>query len=168
MDALLIGCGHDHTLRLQMHNTVIQKLVTLDNNPDTSPDVLHDLEVLPYPFEDESFGQIHAYEVLEHTGTQGDAEFFFGQFFEFWRILEPDGLLVGSCPAVDSPWLWGDPSHKRYIGPESFTFLDQDEYERQLGKTAMSDFRNLWKGDFKLRVSEQKDHTWMFALQANK
>jgi hypothetical protein len=45
-------------------------------------------------------------------------------------------------------WAWGDPSHRRVINEGSFTFLDQTQYAKQVGKTAMTDFRSLWKGDF--------------------
>ena len=96
-------------------------LVTLDVNADHSPDVVHDLESVPLPFADETFDEIHAYEVLEHTGAQGD-----------------------------------------------HVFLDQDEYVRQVGVTAMSDFRYLYRADFRLVYHQVTEHRVFFALQAVK
>ena len=115
---LLIGCGNSREKRV--YDNIIVKpewneLVTLDIDPMCNPDVTHDLDVLPYPFEDNTFDEIHAYEVLEHCGHQGDWIFFFQQFTELWRILKPKGVLVGSCPNWDSPWAWGDPGHRRII-----------------------------------------------------
>ena len=161
---LLIGCGSNREKKLHFGNTEWKELVTLDNNKDHKPDVVHDLERFPYPFEEE-FDEIHAYEVLEHTGSQGDYVFFFQQFSEFWRILKPEGKLIGTCPSRKSAWAWGDPSHKRIIQPEQFIFLDQSEYE-QVGKTAMSDFRYLYKADFRRMHLEDNGETFTFVLEA--
>ncbi len=113
---LMIGCGNRRGRILQVdgHDTW-NELVTLDVDPACHPDHVHDLNELPLPFPDEDFDEIHAYEVLEHVGRQGDFRFFFAQFADFWRVLRPDGALMGSCPALRSAWLWGDPGHTRVI-----------------------------------------------------
>lgn len=172
MAELLIGCG---SRRARLIGNVDGDapawghLTTLDNNPDHNPDVVWDLESLPLPFDDESFDEIHAYEVLEHTGSQGDYRFFFAQFADFWRLLKPGGLLCGTCPSFGSRWMWGDPSHKRVIMPENFTFLEQGQYIEQIGKTAMSDFRYIYKADFRFVFrNDQSADTFAFALQAVK
>lgn len=123
-------------------------LTTLDINADHNPDVVWDLTVLPYPFLDNSFDTVNAFEVLEHTGQQGDWRFFFAQFSEFWRILKPDGLLIGTSPAPGSAWAWGDPGHTRIMSRECFTFLNQPSYTAQIGKTPMTDYRHVYRGDF--------------------
>lgn len=146
---LLLGCGHSREKRMGINGTTGWKhLVTLDINPKANPDVIWDLNKMPYPFEDNTFSEVHAYEVLEHCGVQGDVQFFFNQFYEFWRILRPKGYLFITVPSPQSPWAWGDPSHRRVIPIESFIFLNPAEYEKQLGKTPMSDFRILWRGNF--------------------
>lgn len=166
---LLIGCGASREKRLSATNDPKWRgLVTLDNNPEHQPDVVWDLMNTDLPFDDDSFDELHAYEVLEHTGQQGDYRFFFAQFSDFWRILKPGGLLLATCPKYDSPWAWGDPSHTRIIGNESLTFLDQNEYEKQVGITAMSDFRYLYHADFQLLGLTEKDGSLQFILQAVK
>ena len=168
---LLIGCGNNHEKRIlqpgdkrEWHN-----LITLDFSEDCRPDVVHDLEELPYPFGDNTFDEIHAYEVLEHTGQQGDWRFFFNQFAEFHRILKPNGVLIGTVPRWDSVWAWGDPSHKRVLSCATFTFLDQRQYEEQVGKTSMSDYRDFWKLNFPLIwIDETEKDTFKFALRAEK
>jgi SAM-dependent methyltransferase len=40
--------------------------VNVDNVPGFNPDVLHDLEVFPYPFQDDTFELVEADHVLEH------------------------------------------------------------------------------------------------------
>lgn len=164
---LLIGCGDSRVKKMSQKGEEEKwfNLTTLDCYPECKPDVVHDLEKFPYPFEDATFDEIHAYEVLEHTGNQGDWKFFFDQFAEFYRILKPNGLIYGSCPNWDSPWAWGDPSHKRVINNGTLVFLSQDEYKKQVGKTPMTDFRHYWKGDFAPVFLQKSENNFMFILQ---
>lgn len=168
---LLIGCGHSRAKHV--HGTWTptgdqwSNLTTLDMDPGVSPDVVHDLNVLPLPFADGEFDEVHAYEVLEHCGRQGDWKFFFDQFFEFWRILKPGGLFVATVPMWDSPWAWGDPGHTRVITKGSLIFLDQREYS-QVGQSAMTDYRHAWRGNFEGFAAVEKEHTFGFILKAIK
>jgi SAM-dependent methyltransferase len=183
---LLIGCGHSRVKRMWVgENTGWDELVTLDINPECNPDVVHDLEVLPYPFENNSFDEIHAYGVLEHLSDQGDYKSFFAQFEEFYRILKPNGFLVACVPSergqivttgrdsktgeiiksvIFSPQQWGDPSHRRVINLISLTFLSQESY-KQCGHTMMTDFRNIYKGDFTLAWHQDTGELLNFVLQ---
>lgn len=170
MKELLIGCGADHHKRLALDNVHEWQgeLVTLDNNPDHNPDVVHDLNVHPLPFEDNSFDSIHAYEVLEHLASLGDYKFFFAEFSEYWRILKPGGMFYATVPDLRSPWLFGDPSHTRVISQESIGFLSQAMYEEYVGKTAMSDFRYLYSADFHAEATGHENSTFSFVLRAIK
>ena len=166
---LLIGAGSSRVKKLFMNGREQwSNLVTLDINADHGPDVVWNLEDLPLPFADGEFDEIHAYEVLEHTGQQGDYVFFFAQFSDFWRILKPGGCLFGTCPSRTSPLAWGDPSHKRIVQAENFVFLDQREYVKQVGNTAMSDFRNIYRADFEVEHVAERDDTFAFVLRAVK
>lgn len=177
-----------------------EDLTTLDINPDVAPDIVCDLNAWPPwrpytyfatpPVSDKGWeavehienglgclrsdfwDEVHAYEVLEHLGAQGDATSFFAQFSEIWRILKPGGHLLAVCPSRFSPWLWGDPSHRRAIIPETLVFLDQEQYQRQCDdeatRTPMSDFRNIYKADFRRVYSHDSKQTHSFILQAVK
>ena len=165
---LLIGCGSNREKRMTCDQDYQWgDLTTLDNNPDHKPDFIWDLTDMPLPFMGRMFDEIHAYEVLEHTGAQGDYKFFFKQFEEFHRILKPDGHLLASVPLATSRWAWGDPSHTRVITPEQLIFLCQSNY-KQVGKTAMSDFRNIYKADFEIVYQEDDGDTFYFILRAIK
>jgi SAM-dependent methyltransferase len=167
---LLIGCGMRRVKELapvgRGHDW--HGLVTCDINPDHHPDVLWDLTQLPYPFADNSFDEIHAYEVLEHTGQQGDYKFFFAQFMEFWRILKPSGYFFATVPSPSSPWVWADPSHTRLIHPLSMTFLCQTEYTAQVGNGPMTDFRNIYHGDFEVTHLVEQGLKTLIQMQAVK
>lgn len=169
MSELLIGCGNQRrkVITFKEIGQDWTALTTLDIDPSTGCDVVHDLNVLPLPFADDQFKEIHAYETLEHCGRQGDWRFFLDQFGEFYRILQPGGYLIATVPMWDSPWAWGDPGHTRVITKGSLVFLNRDEYE-QIGKTAMTDYRPWLKCDFKTVAISEKNDTFGFVLQANK
>ena len=175
-------------------------LITLDKNSACNPSVVCDLEnpwrthftfdwdipdsdamvaddmvafigaVDQYIFRESIFDEVHAYEVLEHLGSQGDALAFFTHFSEIWRILKPDGFLCATVPSRYSPWLWGDPSHRRLINEESLSFLDQDNYRQLDGPrpTPMSDFRSIYRADFKVIERQDNHKQFFFILQAVK
>lgn len=166
MSELLIGCGASRAKKLVWKGrTEWSALTTLDMNPSAKPDVVFDLNDTTLPFPDDSFDEIHAYDVLEHVGRQGDWRFFFAQFEDFWRVLKPEGVLLGISPHPSSPWAWGDPGHTRVIAPESFIFLSQANY----GRPPMTDYRPWYRGDFALVHSETYDNLQHgFALQAVK
>jgi predicted SAM-dependent methyltransferase len=108
MPELLIGCGNARNKQLaRPGRKAWSDLVTLDLDPACKPDVVHDLNQLPYPFEDNQFDEIHACHVLEHCGRQGDWRFFFKQCEEFWRITKPGGTFHGICRHRNSVWAWG-------------------------------------------------------------
>lgn len=166
---LLIGCGSRLIKFLYRgDDSEWHDLTTLDINPDHKPDVVWDLTVFPLPFDDDTFDEIHAYEVLEHTGAQGDYKFFFAQFSEFWRILKPGGFLMGTVPAPNSDWVWGDPSHTRMLHPHNFGFLNQRGYD-EVGKSPISDFRYIYKADFDtVHLNIDTNKSLQFGLQAVK
>jgi SAM-dependent methyltransferase len=167
---LLIGCGNSRRKKLKLSpDDDWTDLTTLDHDPNCGADVRHDLGSLdPWPFGDDSFDEVHAYEVLEHIGQQGDFRKFFHDFGEIYRVLKPGGILAGTCPSAQSRWAWGDPSHTRIVSPESLVFLDRSEYEKQVGKTSMSDFRWLWKGDFEPIHLDDNGRSFAFGLKAHK
>jgi len=166
---LLLGAGSSKLLSvptpLMAH---VPKLTTLDIEPSHKPDVVWDLNKLPWPFEDNSFDEVHAYEVLEHLGQQGDAASFFAHFWEIYRLLRPLGYCAGSVPQWDSMWAWGDPSHRRVINEGTFTYLDRTKYKDQIGVTTMTDFRSMWAGDFEADALERNAERLWFRLQAHK
>lgn len=167
MRELLLGAGNQRRKKLYRPGEQgWDELVTLDIDPCCTPDVLWDLNDQPLPFADGEFDAIHAYEVLEHVGRQGDWRGFFAEFAEYARILRPGGLLIISCPKWDSPWAWGDPGHTRILSAQQFTFLDASQYAEQIGATAMTDYRGVLRCDFRL-VYEQaiSEHNMLFALE---
>jgi SAM-dependent methyltransferase len=156
---LLVGCGNSREKRIRF--TGIPKdwvdLVTLDFAESVKPDVVHDLNVLPYPFSDNEFDEIHAYEVLEHCGRQGDGAYFFAQFAEFWRIMKPGGYFCLTVPMWDHPLAWGVPDHSRVLPKDIFITLNPKYYEA-VGKplSSVADYRH-WLGTTNFVIHDFKE-----------
>lgn len=166
MRELLIGAGNRREKDIALpESREWEDLTTLDFDESSSPDVLWDLNDLPLPFEAESFDEIHAYEILEHVGQQGDWKTFFRQFDEFYRLLKPGGHFFATTPAWDSMWAFADPGHTRVIAPGSLTFLDREEYEKQVGKTPMTDYRSHYKGNFEIVHAKEVGEKFGFVLK---
>lgn len=162
---LLLGCGRSRQKRLaSKESSKWKKLVTLDMNPDVGADIVHDLNIMPYPFEDGKFDEIHAYDVIEHLGTQGDFVSFFRFFDEVYRLLKPGGMFYCITPSWDGLWAWSDPGHTRIISEGTIHFLDQDNYD-QVGKTAMTDYRHWYKSDFAIDHAQHNSGAFAFVLR---
>jgi SAM-dependent methyltransferase len=188
---LLLGCGNRRTKDIgRAGHETWQNLTTLDIDRGCRPDRLFDLrtirlravpepvfipETIILPFSENIFDEIHAYEVLEHCGAQGDHRLLLDQFSEFWRILKPGGLFFATVPDFRGLWAWGDPSHSRVINQGTLVFLNQQSYTEQVGKTSMSDYRRIYRADFQaiesgFTVAQEGDErgSFYFILQAVK
>ena len=162
---LVLGAGNRKEKQIwEPDKKEFQNPTFLDIDPESNPDIVWDLNVRPLPFDDNIFDEIHAYEILEHVGKQGDWRGFFEEFGEYWRILKPNGTLYATCPVGDI-WQWGDPGHTRIINKGTISFLSQQAYSEYVGKSAMSDYRHVWKKDFDVIYSNPTDTAFFFALR---
>jgi SAM-dependent methyltransferase len=70
-------------------------------------DVVHDLDVFPWPWDDSSAERIRAFDVFEHVWHP------LPFMREAWRVLKPGGLLDMHTVHWQSPNYHRDPDHKR-------------------------------------------------------
>jgi SAM-dependent methyltransferase len=113
--ALNIGCGDQ-----RMPSTI-----NVDKRPDSGAEVIHDLEVFPWPFRDEEFDYVYAIDIIEHLDDV------IGTVAECHRILKPRGILEIKVPHWQAENHWIDPTHKHGFHPMSFNYFDP---ETELGR----------------------------------
>tara|TARA_Y100001968_G_C19373783_1_gene726483 strand:+ start:287 stop:847 length:561 start_codon:yes stop_codon:yes gene_type:complete len=80
-----------------------------------SPDVKHDLELFPWPWETNSVSEIALIHVLEHLGK--DVETYFGIFKEMYRICKNKAKIQIIVPHFRHENFYDDPTHVRVITP---------------------------------------------------
>jgi predicted SAM-dependent methyltransferase len=105
-------------LNLGSNRNRIPNAIGVDTIAQEGVDVVHDLNVFPYPFDDNSVKIVHAYHVIEHLSNPLKA------IEEIHRILEPDGLLYLRVPHFSSLYAWGDITHKQAFSTHAFGIFD--------------------------------------------
>ena len=81
----------------------------IDLSPDTEADVVHDLDVLPWPFESESFDQFLLQDVAEHLHD------LYGVFAELHRLARSGARVHVRTPHFSSVLAYSDPTHVRFL-----------------------------------------------------
>lgn len=103
---LQLGCGHHPR----------DGWVNLDRASLEGVDVVHDLDIAPWPFEDKSAEEIEARHVFEHVT---DPCLF---MTECHRILAPGGTLEIVSPYFQHFSAFTDPTHRRFCTPETWDY----------------------------------------------
>lgn len=81
--------------------------IGLDRLPGEGVDIVHDLEVFPWPIEDNSVTILKCAHVVEHIKPWLQLDF----VNECWRVLEPGGRLLIATPYAGSHRFFQDPTH---------------------------------------------------------
>jgi SAM-dependent methyltransferase len=83
--------------------------VGVDVSADTDADVVHDLDVFPYPLEDDSFDVVLMQDVIEHIDD------LYGLMAEVHRIGRPGARVLLRTPHFSSALAFSDPTHRHYL-----------------------------------------------------
>lgn len=115
-------------------------------------DLVCDLNMLPFPFKDESIDEIHMYHVLEHLQDP------LGKMEELYRILKPRGMIYMRVPHFSSLGAFSDITHVRPFGFTSFDILEQSDYHHFYSslKVIAQKGRRIQKAKFKIIYKEIK------------
>lgn len=92
--------------------------IGVDGNSRTAADIVHDLNVFPYPFPDSSFDEIYIDNVLEHLDDV------LRVMEEIHRISAPGAIVKVIVPYFRSVWAFIDPTHKHYFTVNSLAYFD--------------------------------------------
>jgi SAM-dependent methyltransferase len=94
--------------------------IGLDRNPHTRADVIADLDHFPFPFRDNSFGEVRAVHVIEHVADVIRA------MEEFHRLLIPGGRAFLVTPHYTDFSSFCDPTHRWHLNSYSLRYFGND------------------------------------------
>ena len=111
---LNLGCGRN----------IKKGWINLDNSELPGVDVVHDIEKLPLPFDNEQFDEIRCDNILEHVE-------YIPVLKDLYRILTHQGRLTVRVPHFTSRNNYVDPTHKKQFSISTFDFFvenSQNDY----------------------------------------
>lgn len=108
-EVLNLGCGRKH----------VAGAVNVDVTADTSPDVVHDLNSRPWPFPDNCFSEVLAYDVIEHLKDV------MATFEELHRVCRNGAIIRVTVPHFSSGNAYTDPTHHHFFGYFSLDYVTE-------------------------------------------
>lgn len=110
MKILNIGCGND----------IRDNCINLDCVSLPGVNVVHDLNIYPYPFEDNKFDIIYCQHVLEHLSD------IVAPLEEMWRISKNGAQIYIEVPSFPGVGAVVDPTHKSYYTYGTFDYFGEN------------------------------------------
>jgi ubiquinone/menaquinone biosynthesis C-methylase UbiE len=95
--------------------------IGMDISPNVGAEIVHDWDVYPWPFEDDSVEELNAGNVLEHVT---DLMKFMN---ECYRIMKTGAQFHVVCPYYTSIKAFQDPTHVRAISEMTFYYFDKQK-----------------------------------------
>jgi hypothetical protein len=145
---LNLGCGEHHK----------DGCINVDKYG--NPDVLHDLETFPWPWEDNSVQEVELNHVLEHLGES--AAVYFGIIKELYRVCKAGARIHIGVPHHRHDDFLNDPTHVRVVTPDGLLlFSKAKNREWVAGGYANSPLGIYLDVDFEIEsVNYTLDHVW--------
>lgn len=109
-DKLHLGCGTNKR----------RGFLGVDINRASDADVIHNLNIFPYPFKSNRFQSVVAEHILEHLENIPKV------FEEIYRITKPGGSLYILAPHFSSVDNFTDPTHVHSFSSMSFDYFVPD------------------------------------------
>lgn len=123
-NVLVLGCNQRPVKPTKAYN-----VVNVDICDYGMPEkiTVHDLEEVPWPFEDNTFDQVVAYDILEHIHTSkfvdGKVQYpCIEMINEIWRVLKLGGECEVMVPSTDGRGAAQDPTHVSFWNENSFLY----------------------------------------------
>ena len=135
---LNLGCGQN----------LIKSYINVDK--EGNPDIKHDLEMFPWPWEDNSVKEILLLHVLEHLGKE--TETYFGIIKEIYRICKHNAKIRIIVPHFRHKDFFTDPTHVRIITPEGLEMFSKRHNKLKINENASDTPLGLYLDvDFEIR-----------------
>lgn len=107
-----IGCGESKH----------QGFIGIDMEPYLGVDIVHDIEVTPWPLPAESVITAISSHVLEHINPHKGV--FIKMMDEVWRVMKPHGQFAFVVPYAGSHAYYQDPTHCNPINETTMMYFD--------------------------------------------
>jgi predicted SAM-dependent methyltransferase len=136
-DRFLCGQTPPYKLDLACGNNKRKGFIGIDRMPINGVDIIWDLEEYPWPFVDNSVGEVYCAHFVEHVD---DLIKFMN---EMYRVCKNGATIHIVAPYYTSVGASQDPTHKRFISEQSFLYFDAN-WRKQTGLTQypiLSDIR---------------------------
>lgn len=118
---LNMGCGHNK----------VEGYINVDQSPVCHPDIVCNLEELPWPWQDDSIHEVLFSHCLEHLGRETKS--FLQIMKELYRVCRDEAIINIIVPHPRHNNFINDPTHVRIITPqvlELFNHELNDEWQR--------------------------------------
>jgi SAM-dependent methyltransferase len=125
---LYFGCG----------NHKIEGFIGVDKIKAASVDIVHDMNLYPYPFGESTVEEVLLLNILEHFPD------IIKVMEEIWRICKNGALIRVGVPYYNSPGAYQDPTHKSFFTENTF------DYFTEAGTTPLSEFNYYSSARFKI------------------
>lgn len=91
--------------------------VNVDSVASTNPDIVHDLNIRPWPFAQDRFRAVHLYDVLEHLDNVVTT------LEEIHRVSRNGAHVFITVPHFSSSNTFSDPTHQHAFGVRSLQYF---------------------------------------------
>jgi SAM-dependent methyltransferase len=108
MWTLNLGSGRNHS---------VAGAVTIDISRAVSPDIVYDLNQVPWPFDENTFDVSHGTDIVEHL------EDVVRTMEEIHRIARPGAKVYIATPHFSCSNSYTDPTHRHHLGLFSFDYF---------------------------------------------
>ena len=132
-------------LNLACDNFKLKDFINVDYSDHCKPDRIVDLQVFPWPFDDNCASEIVLSHVLEHIGQHIDD--FKRIIQELYRISAADCKITIAVPDPYHDNFWGDPTHCRPITPQLLNLFSR-QFLAQYKQSAITPLAVMWNVDF--------------------
>jgi|GEM_PF-103274 len=119
-----------HTLDIGCGASKLAGAIGIDRLPRLEVDIVHDLDVTPWPLAADSFDHVRALDVLEHVDD------FVAVVNEMWRVCKPDATVEVRMPFMGSVHHHTDPTHRRGATHRTFDYFDPSTTLGRFGYSA--------------------------------
>ena len=156
--ALNLGCGRKR----------IDGAINVDRVADVNPDMIHDLDILPWPFPENRFNKVHAYDVIEHCSD------LVATMNEIHRICANGASVHITTPHFSCANSFVDPTHLHHLsyfsfdywtGTAEFDFYTDNRFQKRTSQIVFYPTlvnKLVWRLANRYPEAYERRWTWMF------